>query len=748
MHPSEWEWDFIWMTLVVFIPSAFALGLLFFPRGKEDAMRWWSLIGTALTLGVSLGMFVNFKNDVADAGGVSDKANREHASLQLRSETADSLAVGDPARSKDWVSRYPWIKNFHIDYYLGADGISMALVLLTTALCFLAMIASWKIDKFVRGYCILFLVLETGMLGTFLALDFFLFYIFWEVMLLPMYFLIGVWGGPRREYAAIKFFLYTLLGSVFILIALLAFYFTNVRDFVTPERLEAAAKDQGNTAYDNADKSVVVAEIEANKKGKETEPAVKEWNAATEEFVKAEAALVQAQSAFNNEDDPKKKADLKTARDEAKGRRDEAFAARQKVQGPYDKAEQDRDGVERTLQVARIKMATELAKVPIVVNTFDLMLLQRVGKTAQQFLHGGNASAPLLDAAEKTLGAVQEKAKSGNGGWTQADVAVAEANVAAAQNGLSERLHSEAFFTPAFQYTMFIFLFIGFAIKVPVFPFHTWLPDAHVEAPTPISMILAGVLLKLGAYGIIRIAYPICPWAAEQLALWVALLGIINIVYGAFAAMAQTDFKKLVAYSSISHMGYVILGIAVWSSGQNTTYWAWGMNGAVFQMLAHGITSAGMFFMVGVIYDRAHHRNLDNFRGLYEPMPLYGGISAVLFFAAMGLPGMCGFVGEFMVVLSAWNFAPGGHQAVGIVFSVLAALTVVITAAYILWTIQRVFMGQNPAYKNFKDMDYREVVAAVPLVVGAVLFGVAPFLITAWLEPSVTGLVDALASFK
>ncbi len=294
---------------------------------------------------------------------------------------------------------------------------------------------------------------------------------------------------------------------------------------------------------------------------------------------------------------------------------------------------------------------------------------------------------------------------------------------------------------------MFLFLFIGFAIKVPVFPFHTWLPDAHVEAPTPISMILAGVLLKMGGYGIIRIAYPICPWAAESLAFWVALFGVINIVYGAFAAMAQTDFKKLVAYSSVSHMGYVILGIAVWSTGPGTAYWAWGMNGAVFQMIAHGITSAGMFFLVGVIYDRAHHRNLDNFRGLYEPMPLYGGVSAVIFFAAMGLPGMCGFVGEFMVVLSAWNFAPGGHQAVGIVFSVLAALTVVLTAAYILWTIQRVFMGQNPAYKNYKDMDLREVVAAVPLVAFAVLLGVAPFLLLNWLEPSVTGLIDALASF-
>ncbi len=738
MQPFEYEWDFIWMTLVVFIPSVFALGLLFFPRGKDDAMRWWSLIGTALTLGVSLGMFVNFKNDTVDASGVIDKAMRQHSSLQNRAETADTLAVGSPARSHDWVSRYPWIKNFHIDYYLGADGISMALVLLTTALCFLAMIASWKIDKFVRGYCILFLILETGMLGTFLALDFFLFYIFWEVMLLPMYFLIGVWGGPRREYAAIKFFLYTLLGSVFILIALLAFYFTNVRDFVSLDRLEAAAADQDVPAYTAARQAVLAAEGKRNAVFDETESAVKDWTEANAEFNKADAALAKVQSESNDDD----------AKKTAKVHKDAAFKAWQDVKAPYVKAEKARDGAERTLEVARIKKDTELAKVPIVVNTFDLMLLQRVGKAAQQFLHGGEVSAPALDDAQGALADIQEKMKRGVGGYTQADVTAAEANVTAARDGLYQRLHSEAFFAPSFQYAMFLFLFIGFAVKVPIFPLHTWLPDAHVEAPTPISMILAGVLLKLGAYGIIRIAYPICPWAAEELAVWIALLGIINIVYGAFAAMAQTDFKKLVAYSSVSHMGYVILGIAVWSTGQNSTYWAWGMNGAVFQMIAHGITSAGMFFMVGVIYDRAHHRNLDNFRGLYEPMPLYGGIAAVLFFAAMGLPGMCGFVGEFMVVLSAWNFAPGGHQSVGIAFSVLAALTVVLTAAYILWTIQRVFMGQNPAYKNYKDMNYREVITAIPLLVGAVLFGVAPFLITAWLEPSVTGLVDALANFK
>ena len=548
------------LSLLVFLPAIGAFVLAFFPKDKPGLIRGFSLLVTCLVLAVAIWL-------VLPSGG-ADTAQFDLGRSEMQS-----------------LFSLPWIPSFNIHYILGFDGISFPLVLLTAFLSVLAMGASWPIDRHVKAYCILFLLLETGMLGVFLALDFFLFYVFWEVMLLPMYFLIGVWGGPRREYAAIKFFLYTLLGSILMLIAILMLYF-------------------------NSDLRVL-----ASAPGVQIE----------------DLALGMSLEEIQAADRP--------------------------------------------------------------IHTFNILALQQMGQHTTLF------NQPLLG-----------------------------------ENGKSV------------QWWAFMLLFIGFIIKVPAVPVHTWLPDAHVEAPTPISMILAGVLLKMGGYGIIRICYPICPQAAFDLAWLVCGIGVLSMVYGAFAAMAQKDFKRLVAYSSVSHMGYVLLGLGVWSATAefqyDSEYWAMGMNGAMFQMIAHGISSAGMFFMVGVVYDRVHHRNLDQFGGLFARMPSYSGLAFVLFFAGLGLPGLCGFIGEVLVTLSAWNYSR--------VLACISAAVVILTAGYILWTLQRVYLGaeyKGPHPEALSPATPRELAIAIPLVVFAIWLGVYPQSLLSIMAPTVNQTVEELAGY-
>ncbi len=496
------------LNYLIFLPVVGALACLVAPSSK--ACKTIGVAFTALTFVLSLWLFQNFAYWKGPIFG-------------------DGYGQG-----LYQVTRLAWItfeSGSKIEYYVGVDGLSFPLVILTTFITFLAALASWnfehwKVSRGIRGYFCLLLLLETGMIGTFVALDFFLFYIFWEVMLLPMYFLIGVWGGPRKEYAAIKFFIYTLAGSVLMLVAIVGFY------FYAPD---------GHRTFD------------------------------------------------------------------------------------------------------LIKMATD----PAIQTAFN-------------------------DPAQKFL-------------WW------------------------------SFPTAMFVFLFIAFAIKVPIFPFHTWLPDAHVEAPTPISMILAGVLLKMGAYGLFRIAYPILPSAAYALAYGLAVLGVINIIYGALCAMAQSDFKRLVAYSSISHMGYVLLGTAIMTTA--------GWQGAMFQVIAHGISSPMCFFLVGVIYDRAHHREINRFGGLWLTMPVYGSLATLGFFASLGLPGLCGFIGEFWVLIATFGAPFSWAKPI----AVIAAFGVVLTAGYILWMIQRVYLGKpREEYKDFPEADGREIFILTPMAVLCVVLGILP----------------------
>jgi NADH-quinone oxidoreductase subunit M len=548
------------LSLVTFLPLLGAIVVLCLPKDRHDWIKWVSLLVCLFPLVLSIVMWVSLDGmaPIAGCGGLKFCEN---------SDWIDVPSVG-----------------LTISYKMGVDGISVPLVFLTTLLTTLAVLYSFIIKDRPKEYFAFFLLLEMAMIGVFVSLNFFLFYIFWELSLVPMYFLIGLWGAPPRQegrivrggpYAAMKFFIYTLVGSIGLLIAILAIFFQ-----------------------------------------------------------------MQSVPAF------------------APG----AAEAR---------------------------------------NALDIVDLT-------QWVAQGNSIFPVA-----TLGA-----------------------------GL-----------------VFWAMFVGFAIKVPSFPFHTWLPDAHVEAPTAGSVILAGILLKLGAYGLIRILLPLMPGEFSLFGPVVVILATISIVYGALVAMAQWDLKKLIAYSSVNHMGLVTLGVAIAAMAGGTLPSQAGplaLSGAVLQMFNHGIITGGLFFLVGIIYERVHTRDLHIYGGLRRLIPVFAGIWGVTCFASLGLPALAGFVSEFMVFQGSFGAA---LQLVGSSFQILSPMWVLILvaistlgiifgAAFMLWTIQRTLFGtakekfqELHEEGHLRDMDLREVVTMAPLLAFMVAIGVYPMFIVDMINKAATALL-------
>jgi NADH-quinone oxidoreductase subunit M len=475
------------LSVITFTPLAGAVLLLAIPAFKrnDEAVRWVANIFGVLGFLVSLPLWFRF----------------------------DRAAAGF-----QFIEKRPWIPTIGVSYHFGVDGISTLLILMTTLLGAIAILSSWTaIHDRVRQYYVFLLLLQVGMIGVFCALDMFLFYVFWEVMLVPMYFLIGIWGGERRLYAAIKFFLYTLVGSVVMLLGILALYFRS--------------------------KGI--------------------------------------------------------------------------------------PGLEAT-------------------GTFDVTQWYTM------------AQGLPLD----------------------------------------------------FQKWIFLAFFLGFAIKVPMFPFHTWLPDAHVQAPTAGSVILAGVLLKMGTYGFIRFSLPLLPAATLWAVPWMVALSIISIVYAGLVTLVQKDMKKLIAYSSVSHLGFVMLGMFALNP--------LGLEGSVLQMLNHGLSTGGLFLLVGIIYERRHTKEIAQFGGLAHVMPVYATVTLIIFLASMGLPLLNGFIGEFMILQGAF--------AANRVWAYWAVSGIVLGAAYLLWLYQRVFWGKitNEDNRHLVDLNARELATLVPLVVLCFVIGIYP----------------------